>query len=252
MGGALLGLTLSLAATHAHADQASDLLRDAASALTDVETVRADIRQELVQFKTTRRFSGRYIGAAGQFRIELTEPRPQTILYTDSGIEWYIPHTKKLWESKKKERRKSDLAFNPGALLSLASEGFSYEAYRKKKLFGWLQDHVEYTLTPNEKRSDMSKLVVTIDMKTRRIITIDLYDTTGQLSARQRFSRYKNFAEGGAFPGIVAVQFWTPAGNFTSTTYYTNIRINEPVDPEVFTLNVPEGTERVPLKGFAP
>lgn len=236
----------------ADTDEATQLLGDATHALTQVETVRADIEQEIDQLGIKKRMSGSYVAARGQFRITYDEPRSQTVVHDGEQLHWYIPGTHTVWRSEPRPSRPSDLAFRPGNPEALLGDAYTWEAFRSRKLWGLLGDEVRYVLTPTEPNGELSRLEVIVDVKQRVITRLDLYDTTDKLSAQQHFTGYRDFGKKGKFPSEVSVSFWTPAGTVRSTTRYQSLVVNEPVEDAVFELELPEGTTEQTLQGFAP
>ena len=239
---------LLLATLPLHADEARDLLNETLAELSGVTAVRANIEQEIDQAGIKKRFAGRYVAADGKFRVELSKPSSQTIVSDGANVLWYIESRNTVWEST--PTGTSNLTFEPRKVVELAGAGFDWEAFRTKKLFGWVADEARYVLTPRE-RTTYSKLELIIDLKTKRLMRVDLYDLTGKLQATQRFAHYVDFDEG-CFPGEVAVTMWTPMGNIKSVSRYRDIMANEKIPAETFELDLADDVAREKLNGFSP
>lgn len=245
----LAGIAVQLAAAApVRADEARDLLQGTLQSLAAVTSVRADIEQKIEQAGITKHFSGRYVAADGKFRVELSEPSQQTIVHDGERLLWFIESRNTVWEST--PTATTNLSLEPRKVLEITSDGYDWEAFRTKKLFGWVTDEVRYVLTPKT-RSSFSKLELVIDYKSKRLIRVDLYDTAGKLQATQRFSHYVEHGDG-CFPGEVAVTVWTPAGNVKSWSRYDDVVANEPVARDTFELDLGDDVAHETLTGFGP
>lgn len=252
-----LVLLLMCVSLPADAGSAIDTLHSAVGKLECVHSVRADIDQELEQLQLTRHFHGTYVAAAGKYRIEFSEPRGQTIVHDGERLRWYIEREQTVWESEPvvktdaKATRPATLSYDPSAMVGMTASGFSYQAFHESTLFGLLGKSIRFVLTPESERKDLSRLEIVVDEKTETIRTVDIYDVTGAIAARQTFGKYVTQDDCG-WPGVVEVQIWSPLGVTRSATRYRNAVLNGEVDGATFALELPEGTKHEKLAGAVP
>jgi outer membrane lipoprotein-sorting protein len=248
----LATLFIALLAPSTGSANAGEILQHALGSLSGIHTIQADVHQEVTRLKRTTEYTGHYVARDKSFRLELTEPNNQTIVYDGHVLQWYVPEKKELLRSESGSAMDRTMVYQPQALTQLAGSGFSYEAFREKHWLGLAGEDIRFVLTPKEPRADFSRLEVLVDAKTERLKRIDLFDTEEKLSARQSFEGACDLGGDKYFPRFVSVEMWTPVGRVESRTRYEHVRLNEPVKDESFVLETTNDVETRTMPGQLP
>lgn len=183
--------------------------------------------------RSYHRLAGDYSATgSGLMRIDYFFPSRQTVINNKDGLFWYYPEIETVFVSRNSSMNNESLPvfFKRAAE---ENEDFFKLIYKGKKIYGFFKRAHVFDI----KLKNKSTFRIWIDSERGYILKRYLLDSSGMETVKELYSSYIE-VNGILIPSEVEVHARTSTGTVRTLTQYSNVRINDKINPSSFTFKV--------------
>lgn len=169
---------------------------------------------------------------SGLMRIDYHLPSRQTVINNREGLFWYYPEKETVFVSRNSDMDSESLpVFLKKA--GIRGEDFFELIYQGKKFYSFFKRAYVFDI----KLKSKSTFRIWVDSGGGFIFKRYLLDSSGREAVKELYSSYIE-VNGVLIPSEVEVHARTSSGTVRTLTKYSNVRVNDKVDPSFFNFKV--------------